>query len=124
MITDLSSNLETNSISWVFENVTIEKEVANIKGRSVILDKTNKFVLVLHKIENTENYELIEFGGDGTEVFRINPPENHTFYYLSHHPDASVSVVCQGPPDEYGRMDYHFSINTKNGKLKLLGLAY
>lgn len=122
MITDLTYDSKDQIVRWKYNNLDIERSVVNVK--SVLADSTYEFVLILFQSESTGTHKIIEFAGSGEEMFQINPPDKYSFYYLSHHTNAPISVVCQGPADQFGRTDYHFSVNTKNGDLKFLGLAY
>jgi len=111
-----------DSVTWSFGSTLVEKHARNIK--SALTDSQNQFVLVLFYPDCDSNQTIVEYTGHGVEVFQISPPDEYSFYYLSPHHKATISVVCQGPADPFGRTDYHFSIDTGSGSLKLLGLAH
>lgn len=122
MIKDLSYDPANSILEWSCNDLIIKKEISNVI--SFISDSENKFVFVIYQpnIDNTRS--LLIFQPDGKVVFEILPPKDHVFCYLTRHFNNTTSVVCEGDRNSFGWSQFHFIINTKNGKLKLLGPAY
>ncbi|MEA1673571.1 hypothetical protein [Nitrospirillum sp. BR 11163] len=67
---------------------------------------------------------LVLIAQDGSELGVLNPEPGFSFYYLTPHPDAGVSIVCVTDTPINGWQDWHFAYNSGKKALVRLGPAY
>ena len=77
--------------------------------------------LLLVILEKGEQQWLIGLTLQAEQIFKVKPPENWSFYYLSKHININTAVVCIS---ELERFDWFFGIDPKDGALESLNRAY
>ena len=102
------------SLSGEDISVTFEGEV-----RQVALENEVGIALVLS--ENNNCQYLTGLNLDGTERFKVTPPKDWSFYYLSTHINHKLAVVCVSVKE---RFDWFYSIDQTTGELVSLNRAY
>ena len=110
-------------VSWQFNNHSVNIHLENVLNAQFYIEKD--IIMVITAI-NQKDKKILGFALDGTLLFEKEPPKGYYIMYLSRCNNLP-SVVCDGAKldtDPYGRNNWHFIIDLKNGEMSKGSLAY
>jgi hypothetical protein len=118
---ELYYDLESGVVEWIYEGLRKNLVVDNMIQAVYFPQKCRMFILCDGNEQELYGYTLA-----GECLFKVKQPIGFKMVYCTRAEDQ-IWVVCDGDKeneDQYGRSRYNFLLDTDNGCLSKLSLAY
>jgi hypothetical protein len=109
---------------WVNEGVLIRPKITNVKQAKYYKEKG--LIVVLAGNNKNLSDKIYGISEDGRVMFEKSPMEGYKFQYLSYQSLTDITLVCVVIDKQITNEKWpniHFSVNSKNGELKRIGVA-
>mgnify|MGYP006337164341 FL=1 len=111
--------ISNTGVSWTHKNKVVSVQLQDIQ--SALAHEASNVAFALHAVPM--GTELVSFSLDGNERFRVLPPPDGRFSYLTLHPKLGPLVVITYATQHNGWFDWHHTIGP-NGELTKSSPAY
>ncbi|WP_233880411.1 hypothetical protein [Virgibacillus halodenitrificans] len=118
----LHYRMESRTITWINDGLKITLVLDHIE--QAFLYRSEDLVLILN---GKKEKILTAYSLDGSQYFRRFAPTNYKFSYLSRMrslPSVVCEAITKSEEDQFGRNQWHFSLDIQTAALEKTHLAY
>lgn len=118
----LHYRMESRTITWINDGLKITLVLDHIE--QAFLYRSEDLVLILN---GKKEKILTAYSLDGSQYFRRFAPTNYKFSYLSRMrslPSVVCEAIIKSEEDQFGRNQWHFSLDIQTAALEKTHLAY